>query len=63
MNSLVNLFIVFILLLSLFIWYRQRVDSFDAEAVAKRDITSWLLISLLMIVAFGFGALLVYILL
>ncbi|MFN8486887.1 MAG: hypothetical protein U0350_04790 [Caldilineaceae bacterium] len=61
MNLVIELLIIMLLLLSLFVWRRQKAARFGAEALAKRDITSWLLISLLLIAAFGFGALLVYI--
>ncbi len=61
MNLVIELLIIMLLLFSIFVWYRQRAESFGAEAVAKRDITNWLLIGLLLIAAFGFGALFVYI--
>ena len=61
MNLVIELLIIMLLLFSIFVWYRQRAESFGVEAVTNRDITNWLLISLLLIAAFGFGALFVYI--
>jgi len=61
MKLLIGLLLATLTVLCGLIGYEQRMKRIRPETVGDRDLTDWLLLGLLLIVGFGFGALVVYV--